>query len=64
MDSDSESDTYTIPLKRGVKYGIKRGKYNPSNRDNEKNRIIAEALRDGDWKSVARANGVSIGKNN
>ena len=60
MDSDrsDNSDTFT-PLKRGVKTGTKRGKYRACSTEK---RIISVAEEyEGDWKSAAIANGVSIG---
>ena len=48
------------PRRRGVRPGLKRGKYKRMGKEKER---VLEAAQDGsgDWRAVATANGVSIG---
>lgn len=58
--SDSENITNNVPnveRKRGVKQGTKRGAYKRTGE--EKARVLAAYDGSGDWRAVAKANGVS-----
>jgi transposase len=60
-DSDwSDNSDILTPLKRGVKTGTKRGKYRVYSTERKRILSVAEEY-EGDWKSAANANGVSIG---
>ena len=58
-DTGSEENTINILNTRGVKRGAKRGKYHCIKNVDVKKRVLA-AAENGDWKSVAIANGVAV----
>ena len=61
-DTTCSDDEYLInggTSSRGVKTGVKRGRYNCTRNADVKKRVLA-AAENGDWKTVAVANGIPI----
>lgn len=56
-DSSNSDDEQPMQVKKGVKKGTKRGKYHRNG--DAKNRVLAAAI-NGNWKTVATANGIPI----
>ena len=58
-EETSSSEGRGSPRRRGVRRGLKRGKYRRSPNEDSKRRIIDAANRGEDWRNIAKANGVS-----
>ena len=58
-DVEGDATRRGIPLKRGVKTGTRRGKYNRVPAD-ARRRILDCYRAGGDWKGAATANGVAV----
>ena len=58
-DTSISSDEENVSSRRGVKQGEKRGRYRCVKNADVKRRVLA-AVENGDWKSVAIANGVPV----
>ena len=60
MDEETSRSKETgSPRRRGVRRGVKRGKYWRSPNEDAKRRIIDAANGGEDWRNIAKANGVS-----
>ena len=57
-EETSSSEGGGSPSRRGVRRGVKRGRYRRSPNEDSKRRIIDAANRE-DWRNIAKANGVS-----
>jgi len=50
----------TPPTRRGVKVGVKRGKYTKRARESARRRVFDAAREGGDWQLVAKNNGIKV----